>query len=489
MRKGKGKLLAGLFALGIFALPSFAGATGSTAGDNNSTAGLVPPRGRLATEGILGTATAYPEGHGTITVPRGAEHTSQAANAAILSTPTTPKPSAPIHKFRLLWAAVPNAVRYQFVVTKGDDDDAPIVYTYSYIFNNGFELPVKDPAWVDGTYFWKARPLDYDGKPIGPFTMPKSLMTGERNPSGPLPTSEYANEDAPLYPTFSWVAYPSAEEYEVSVWKRGATGSGNDLLHLVYTRGLTAYDTAGFTTPGHYFWRVRALDSNKQPISAWSPDSDFEVRKGAAVVAAFGDSITHGGGAITYGPDRRIYDWETYVSFPVKNLGFSGDTAEAMDARFNRDVLPFHPKILVISGGVNDYRQGDDAGETIAALASIRDKCRAHGIIPVFMTQTSLNPYKISKSRLVSMPPDDWQTRQEAINEWIMSQPYAIDVTSTLSDGSGNMEANYTTDGLHPDAQAKRYMGEAVNHYLLAHFANIIQGETANQNQGVRAQG
>ena len=375
-------------------------------------------------------------------------------------------------KLRFVWPAVADAVRYEFTVQEGTGTSAKTVYREEHVFNNGLELPVKGRGWLDRNHYWRVRALRIDGTPLNTFSEPVALEIGEKDPTGPLPTSEYAHMDyAPLYPAYSWVAVSGAKEYEISVWKRNAAGPA--LLHLLYSTDLTCYDSHGFTVPGTYYWKVRALDAARQPISGWSDDVVFEVTR-PTPVAALGDSITHGGGAVVYGPDRRIYSWETYAAFPIKNLGYSGDTVEAMEARFDRDVLPFRPQILVIMGGVNNYRAGARAAEIIPVLERLRDKCKAHDIIPVFLTGTSLNPGKIASLQYAQNPPPDWSDQQALMNRWVMEQPYCVDVTTTLSDASGQLEDIYTTDGLHPDSVAKRFIGETVSNYLRAKFPKII---------------
>ena len=52
-----------------------------------------------------------------------------------------------------------------------------------------------------------------------------------------------------------------------------------------------------------------------------------------------------------------------------------------------------------------------------------------------------------------------------------MQQEYSIDVSTVLSDASGQLEAAYTTDGLHPDLMGKKYIGQTVDEYLRTHFA------------------
>ena len=344
-------------------------------------------------------------------------------------------------KLRFLWQPVADAVRYEFVIEEGAGDKAEAVYRDTHVFNNGVEIALAGRGWLDANHYWRVRALDYDGNARSAFSPPAAVELAEKDPAAPHPTSEFQKMDyVPLYPTYSWIPVQGAAEYEVSVWKRGRTEP--ELLHMLYATDLTCYDPYGFTTPGSYYWKVR---------------------------------ITHGGGAIVYGPDRALYDWETYAAFPIKNLGCSGDTVEAMEARFERDVLPFRPKILVIMGGVNNYRVGGRAADIIAVLARIRDKCTAQGITPVFATATSLNPAKIAKLQYAQNPPANWSDEQAALNRWILSQPYCVDVTTVLSDGEGKLEDIYTTDGLHPDSAAKRFIGETISNYLRARFPQVVE--------------
>ncbi|BEU87269.1 hypothetical protein TAMA11512_07330 [Selenomonas sp. TAMA-11512] len=378
-----------------------------------------------------------------------------------------------IRKLRYTWREVPNAVRYRFVVTEGDAAGAPVAYRSDYVFNNGLELPVKSEAWLDGHFFYKVCALNFHGSPISDYTRPRPLLSGSGNDMVPHITSEYEKMDyPPLYPAYSWIPVHGASEYEVVVRERRASGH-DGIVHFLYTKDLTAYDSAGYTTPGTYYWQVRALNHAREPISEWSEPCRFTVT-GTAAVAALGDSITHGGGAVTYGPDRVLYDWESYTDFPVKNLGYSGDTVEAMLGRFDRDVLPFAPKILVIMGGVNNCRQGHGSAQIIAGLAAIRDKCAANNIYPVFLTMTSLHPQKMKEVGAAAPPPAGWMETMRLVNAWIMSQPYAVDVTTVLSDGEGRLEDIYTADGLHPDVVGKRYIGQEVSRYLRTTFPSIV---------------
>ena len=147
-----------------------------------------------------------------------------------------------------------------------------------------------------------------------------------------------------------------------------------------------------------------------------------------------------------------------------------------MIERFERDVLPFSPRILVIMGGVNDYRGTVNGWTTVQHLKTLRDKCDTYGIIPVFATVTPINPDLMARRAHIEAPPLDWQVHQQYINDWIMRQTYCVDVSTMLADGTGCLRSNYTTDGLHPDYFGKKYIGERIGQYLLRTFPWITAG-------------
>ena len=51
-----------------------------------------------------------------------------------------------------------------------------------------------------------------------------------------------------------------------------------------------------------------------------------------------------------------------------------------------------------------------------------------------------------------------------------MQQPYHVDVVQELTDENGFLKAEMTTDGLHPDMQGKKIIGEKISEYLLKRF-------------------
>lgn len=287
----------------------------------------------------------------------------------------------------------------------------------------------------------------------------------------PILTAEFEQMDfAPLYPTYSWEPLPMTQFYQVQVGKVGVRDKiVRELFNDEALNRVT--DWAPFTEAGEYFWQVRVVDKSKRPLSDWSAKKFFTVTA-PVKVAVLGDSISHGGAA--YIPAGQLScQWETYCDVPIKNLSRSGDTTQMMLERFDNDVLPFKPKVLVIMAGVNDIRTGLTADDVIKNLAALREKCLANDITPVFCTITSMNP-ELIRQREIYLTDGDWREAREQINLWIMRTPYFVDVSTALTDNKGYLRAELTPDGLHPAQRGKMIIGQNIAEYLKATFANFI---------------
>ena len=386
------------------------------------------------------------------------------------------KTAMQVKNVQLVWQEIPSAVRYQVVILKSAEDTAEnIALTYEYVYTNGLTVDLSDFGSEAAGFYWKVCPLDYDGNPLGKqhFSKPRPITDGGTlNVTAPRPTTQFERMDyMPLYPVFSWIPYGKAKRHEVRVYR--VTAEGDKLLRTLQGGEYDVYEDGGYTQPGRYYWQVRSLAGDGTPISDWSAKSYFTVESGKPPIAALGDSITHGGGAMSVSPGYLLYDWESYCAVPVKNLGFSGNTTEAMLERFERDVLPASPRVLIVMGGVNDYRAGIFGSQTVANLQAIKEKCDAYGIIVVFLTATPINPSLMVSRAHIDQPPYDWQVHQQYVNDWVLRQQYHVDVSSALTDSMGNLRRTYTTDGLHPDYYGKKYIGEQVGRYLQRNFSWI----------------
>ncbi|WP_315004107.1 GDSL-type esterase/lipase family protein [uncultured Selenomonas sp.] len=396
-------------------------------------------------------------------VERGAER------SGVRTPPAAALPSSVL----LRWAPYNGAVRYEVrILVRTAEGRMVEQQKLSRVYTTGVHIPLTGLLPQDDLY-WTVQPLGYDGTPIAAASAPQPVREALADPPAPVLTAEYDKMAyAPLYPVYSWIPLSGQTHHEVEVYRRAADGR-DVFLHTLQAGEQDVYDDAPFTVPGHYVYRVRGVTTAGTPISDWSAGGTFDVVPHTPI-AAIGDSITHGGGAITLPPSYTLYDWETYCTVPVKNLGHSGDTTADMLARFDRDVLPFAPRVLIIMGGVNDYRSGVYGAQTVRNLAALGEKCRAHGITPIFLTVTPIRPAWMTKRMTIMTPPSDWMDHRDYINDWVRQQEFSVDVSSMLADANGELEAAYTTDGLHPDYMGKKHIGQTVDSYLRKNFAYAV---------------
>lgn len=285
----------------------------------------------------------------------------------------------------------------------------------------------------------------------------------------PNPTTEFEKMDfAPLYPTYSWEPLANTEFYLVQVLNE----NGEIIRELMNNEALNRVtDWQPFNEVGKFYWRVCVIDKHKKQLSAWSEPKLIDVTA-PVTFAALGDSITHGGA--NFIPAGQLScQWETFCQYKIKNIGRSGDTTEMMIDRFESDVLPFQPKVLIIMGGVNDIRIGKSADEVTKNLKILREKCSANNIVAVFCTLTPMNNELMERR---GIPFDKkWQTEQIKINEWILKNG-GINVNERLTDFDGTLHAEITPDGLHPDMRGKMFIGKAIEKFLQEKYFNFITG-------------
>ncbi len=403
-------------------------------------------------------------------------------------TPTAYYPhSAPASSQPMLtWTVVPGAVYYEIeflsAPPENPNDILPSehqIFSSKEVFTNGYNADLSN---YSGSFvYWRVRAIDHNDHPLGVFSDAAEMFIDHSLSTllKPLPNASFniANTATLLYPVYSWIPVIGADRYEVEVLNQ-APENPNGTAPSIYriwskevNHALDCYDEVSRTTPGTYFWRVRALDSRNNPVGVFSDATPFIVDLGKGKYAAtFGDSITHGGGAISYSPADWEYSFQSYLSFPTVNLGKSGDTAASMVARFEHDVLPFKPKFLVILGGTNSLRGGVPASQVIEELAAIRDKCLANGIRPIFLTLPPINPSAIERTFQEETVPN-WQTEFNIVNKFIRQQRYFIDLEPYFTGIDGELPDHYAIDGLHLDIEGKKLMAHIIN----AHWEQVTR--------------
>ena len=232
-------------------------------------------------------------------------------------------------------------------------------------------------------------------------------------------------------------------------------------VHRIYaakTELTDLYDDALRT--GTYYWRVRGMDSTGKPVGEWSLPQEIKNPVKHWKVAVYGDSISHGGGHLSFGPADLAYSYESYLDFPSINLSQSGDTSEAMVMRFEKDVLPFSPEYLLIMGGTNSLRAGVPAADVIFDLKEIQRKCREHGITPILMTLPPINPENIQKA-FDEPTYEGWKASFDEVNAFIRGEVH-IDTAAPFEEME-ELPTWLALDGIHGDWNMKRMMAEVIN--------------------------
>lgn len=369
----------------------------------------------------------------------------------------------------LSWEPDYDAVKYDVTFSRRDQGKMEGTWkTTAYM--SDMLLPESGQFKDLAGLYWQEKPLDFDGYPIGAESGPRPLESSvtpvSRN--APLPRQDRSGErgGALLYPVYSYIGNPGASSYEIEVlsaYPENTEGTAHSMYRIgggdfLYTDFYD--DTPRF---GTWYWRVRGKDEEGNPVGQWSLPQKRQLSTEGYTIGLYGDSITHGGGRMSYGPNDLEYSYGHYLDFDTINLGDSGNTSHDMVERFDRDVLPFHLKYLLILGGSNSLRGGVPAEEVICDLQEIQQKCRDHNIVPILLTLPPINPSSINK---VFHEPtaEGWEEAFRKVNAFIRTQPHIDTAAAFLYD---NLMPEYLAlDGLHGDVEAKKRMADMINRHI-----------------------
>ena len=377
----------------------------------------------------------------------------------------------------LTWQEDPESVRYEVEIFRGLpenlDRNSPVenhLYDNQRIYTNQVLVDLAAFPPGEAPLYWRVRPIDANWQGMGPFSSPMEVRSTMKpvNRNAPYPHVYHpGNGSTLLYPVYSYAGNPGAASYEVEVTDRYPENPDGTApsKYRVFSKTTTlsnVYDDN--PRIGTFYWRVRGMDENGNPLGIWSlpekvrtnPEEHFEV-------GIFGDSITQGGGHLYHSPADMAYSYVTYLDFPAVNMGRSGDTTEMMEDRFDRDVLPFHVKYLLIMGGINDLRMGADPQKVIGHLEAIRKKCEEHHIVPILLTIVPINPENIQKY-YGDVTYSGWKESVDTVNSWIRTQPH-IDTAAPFADYSV-MPGELAMDGIHGDWNAKQMIAGEINRHM-----------------------
>ena len=204
----------------------------------------------------------------------------------------------------------------------------------------------------------------------------------------------------------------------------------------------------------------------------------------AVIIVALGDSTT-AGAPYFRSPVEAPPDGEGDASAPFPraleklrpgwralNRGVSGERADQVRARFERDVLAEKPRFAVILAGVNDVYQGRGLKETEADLLWMYERARRAGIEPIAATVMPFTRATPAQN-----------ARLRALNGWIArtaaERGLALWDARAATASPGNPEAlTGSPDGLHPDRAGYRAAARALAAVLDARLKSA-EGRTS----------
>jgi len=146
--------------------------------------------------------------------------------------------------------------------------------------------------------------------------------------------------------------------------------------------------------------------------------------------------------------------WE-HVHCTFVNRGVNGDSTKGMLSRFDSEVASLEPDYVIVWAGINDLFLGFPLDEIMGRLQQIYSKAREHGIEPVACTVTSITSESPVMARIVEL--------NALIRGYCTENHVPVaDLFNALSDRSGLLLENFSSDGVHLNADGNRRVADTV---------------------------
>ena len=200
--------------------------------------------------------------------------------------------------------------------------------------------------------------------------------------------------------------------------------------------------------------------------------SDVQAKESHLTILAIGDSTTAGSPGFLSplesppagsGNEQSQYGyWMTrrHPGWVVLNHGVMGQTSGKILKRFLRQSRDTKADVVVVLAGVNDLYRVETADTVKANLKKIYDAALA---MPAKVVACTVLPYNRST--------DEVKQAMSEVNGWIREYSRKrglifCDTFSVVSDPKNPGNLAGTPDGLHPDVEGYRKMGEAIAEVL-----------------------
>ena len=164
--------------------------------------------------------------------------------------------------------------------------------------------------------------------------------------------------------------------------------------------------------------------------------------------------------------DSIIEGWrlnEYFTGREFLNRGIAEQTTLQMIGRFLQDVAALRPRMVVIEAGTNDIARGVSTSAVQDNLTVLGDLAKTHGVKPIFGSILPVGDYHRDLNPRFEMTRSRSPAAIQQINRWL--EQYCskesfgyLDFYKALADASGQLPADLSDDGLHPNAKAYRIM-------------------------------
>lgn len=217
--------------------------------------------------------------------------------------------------------------------------------------------------------------------------------------------------------------------------------------------GLAVTMTAQTTPKKDWAKYEKYAAANERLLEAMASDPEA-----APKVVFMGNSITE----LWFKHRPSFFEENGYAA-----RGISGQTTYQMLARFQRDVVDLHPRVVVILAGINDIAENSGPISLENIVGNIKSMCDiawANGIQPILC---SVLPCDYLSWRKDLTPAQD----VVALNQLIQALAEAegityVDYYSTLDNGQGGIGPEHSGDRCHPNEAGYQIMENIIQSFL-----------------------
>jgi len=203
------------------------------------------------------------------------------ANKAISTSHFTKHHPASIKPW-LTWTKVKGAVSYELELSTALPEtsaaDPNCFYSTKQVYINGFNADLSKNLKTNH-FYWRVRGLNIDGKPISEFSDAEKVYVDPEQEiiEKPIPTSIFDQGPVStlLYPVYDWIPISGAAKFEVEILDalpenpNGIAPSIHRIDSAIVT-GSEYYDEKPRVSDEPFYWRVRGLDNDGNPVGVYS---------------------------------------------------------------------------------------------------------------------------------------------------------------------------------------------------------------------------